>query len=372
MRLLVQFRPVEPYSFGTDQGFAYGSEPRTGKESYFVTSRRMPSQTTILGTLRYLLLAEEGLLSTTFNYDRETRRRMGELIGPRSFSFSPRPEELGPDGCQPFGAIKAVSPLFIMGSGTGSTQDVLVPNPFNNKAKINNKAKVGESYRSLALDQPVTCSEGRIPLPAAGEYDPKVGHGKGLIDVRSRKVVEDPFASVFVPGVSKDRRDGDADSFFMRELVTLKKGLSFAVTAEVDDAVGSRLAGEGRGRLVSMGKKASTFEVTVTATDFDLVQAVQDSFSACGGGTWTVALSDLWMTGDWKPQGFFIVEEHGQRSLTTNYDAKNPMGRLRKQETRSHLVEAGSVFAGKPTLDLDKNAQKIGYNSTAILGANSR
>lgn len=366
MRLLARFRPVEPYSFGTDQGFVYGNEERTGKESYFVTSWRVPSQTTILGTLRYLLLSWDGLLSTTFDYDRGTRERMAGLIGPRSFSFFPDARYLDQEGCQSFGAIQSVSPLFLMRGADLDSPHVLVPNPFNNKAKV------GEVYTSLGLGESITCSEGLVRLPAEGEYDPKVGHGRGLIDAGDRTVVADPFSSMFVPGVSKDRRAGDSDSFFMRELVTLQEGLAFAVTVDLDDEVAGHLVGSGRRDLVRMGKKGSAFEVTVSPSSFDIAHTVEKSFAGCSGSRWTMALSDLWMTEDWRPRDyFFIVEERGQRALTTHYGASTAMGRVRKGLTRNHLIAAGSVFAGDPELPLDKNAQRIGYNTIVTLGADA-
>lgn len=44
----IQLTPLEPYTFGTDQGLSFaGIENSRGKESYYVLSKMVPEQTTI-------------------------------------------------------------------------------------------------------------------------------------------------------------------------------------------------------------------------------------------------------------------------------------------------------------------------------------
>ena len=106
MKYLVKMTPLEPYAFGTEQGFEYPGEEKTGKESYFVKSRFFPEQTTILGMLRYLVLQQQGLLKTDFSYDENEQKQMTECVGKESFSFSS-------EGVQDFGYIYGVSCFLI-------------------------------------------------------------------------------------------------------------------------------------------------------------------------------------------------------------------------------------------------------------------
>lgn len=359
MRYLFRFRPLEPYAFGTDQGFSYAGEPGTGKESYFVTSGTLPSQTTLFGTVRYLLLRWSGLLDTGFGYSRAKRSQMAALIGPRSFSF---------DEERSFGAIQRMSPLFLMQSNEGANE-ILIPNPFCNKAERNKEDERGE-YDPIRLGRRVRCSEGYLNLPMKGEYDIKKWHGSGYLDLDSLKVVPDPFGGVFVPGVRKngDGSGSNADSFYMRQLVTTGDGsLSFAVTVDIDDEVARDLCVDGRKEVCHMGKRRSAFEVATEQSQLDIADRVRSSFAGCAG-PWTLALSNLHLQGDWEPKGFCIVEESHHRGLSTDYDAKRAMHRFRKDAQRLNFIQAGSVFAGDVDLPLDANAQRIGYDITVVLG----
>ena len=50
MQYLVKMTPLEPYCFGTDQSAPYISAENGGKGTYFIRSKALPEQTTLLGT----------------------------------------------------------------------------------------------------------------------------------------------------------------------------------------------------------------------------------------------------------------------------------------------------------------------------------
>lgn len=69
---------------------------------YFIKSERMPLQTTVLGTLRYLLMPVK---NAGYSYSSEERMRNAAVIGPDSFVIG--------STVQSFGAIKKIHPLYL-------------------------------------------------------------------------------------------------------------------------------------------------------------------------------------------------------------------------------------------------------------------
>ena len=68
MQYLVKMTPLEPYCFGTDQSAPYIGAENGGKGTYFIRSKALPEQTTLLGTLRCMILESQGLLKENFDY----------------------------------------------------------------------------------------------------------------------------------------------------------------------------------------------------------------------------------------------------------------------------------------------------------------
>ena len=87
MQYLVKMTPLEPYCFGTDQSAPYIGAENGGKGTYFIRSKALPEQTTLLGTLRCMILESQGLLKENFDYTPEERQQMAACIGPESFRF---------------------------------------------------------------------------------------------------------------------------------------------------------------------------------------------------------------------------------------------------------------------------------------------
>lgn len=345
MKYLVKITPLEPYAFGDDRNFVYPGEKSTGKETYFVRSKNVPEQTSILGLLRYLILQENGLLKTDFTYSPDERLKMRECIGERSFTYL----ETEP---QDFGWIKEVSPVFLV----NANGEILVKNPFHNKAEAC-------GYEPMPMEHGIETSHGVLSLPKAGEYDAKNGYARGYINLTTKEIRCDLFETKAVSGNRKNEKNGSDDgAFFKRELKALKDGYSFAVFTEAEK-LPEKVIGY-------MGKKKSAFLIEATRVEStDLEQMVKECFSE--GDTWFYALSDIVLLGEQEYKEFCIVEEKYQRNLETVHDADNRLKRLRKSEIRHHLIQSGSVFYGEPQLNLDhKNAAQIGYNRIVRLGGN--
>ncbi len=358
MIVFVTFKPLEPYTFGTDQSFSYQGTGKTGRESYLATSRRLPEQTTLLGTLRYLALVNKGLLRTDYDYSEDELGQMARVIGPESFRF-------GKQG-QSFGEINALSPLFLYGE---TDQSVLVPNPFHNTAKDG-------GCRPMLLGEPILTSAGPIPLPADGQYDAKKGHADGFIDLRTGEIRRDLFRSVFITGNRKSegaaRKEG---GFYRREVILLQKGFRFAVLADTAPDTLPEKA------IAYMGLKRAAFQAEVSRilpetfpksprenTPSGLLREAAES-GLGGGEGWYYALSDLCMSETWTPAFFCIVEKKSMRNMETVYRKKNEADRRRRSSVQINLAAAGSVFyREEPQTVQNSDLEKIGYNIICRLG----
>ena len=84
----VLFHPIEPYFLGNERSFGFDK----GNIRYYAESKEMPSQSTILGTLRYLGLKH---VKSDFDYTQEEKEENNQLVGERSFSLEDPPERYG-------------------------------------------------------------------------------------------------------------------------------------------------------------------------------------------------------------------------------------------------------------------------------------
>jgi len=342
MIYLVKMTPLEPYSFGGDQNFKYKDEALTGKESYFVRSKEMPEQTSILGMLRYLVLQQEGLLKTNFTYSDTERKQMEKCIGPASFSYAKTEP-------QNFGIIKEVSPVFV----TNKEGNVIVKNPFHNKASE-------KGYDPMIMGEETETSYGKISLPEKGEYNAKEWHAYGYINIDTGEIEGSLFETKTVVGNRKSNsKEERKEGFFKREMKVLKEGHSFAVYVQAEKLPEKS--------MVYMGKKKSAFLVeTEEKVSDELETKVKNFFSA--GKTWYYALSDIVIQEPIKYRQFSIVEEKHQRNLRTVRDTGDRLSRKKSKE-RYHLIESGSVFyIEEPSIVENKNATQIGYNRIVKLG----
>lgn len=163
----IQLTPLEPYTFGTDQGLSFaGIENSRGKESYYVLSKMVPEQTTIWGMLRYVMLQKANLVESDFGYsDDNKRKKMETLIGKNSFSFASKTE-------QDFGRLIGISPIFLK----DPAEKMYMKNPQNNKSTM--------EYCPIEMEDAARkSSRGKIHFPKKGEYDAKMGTAQGWIRI---------------------------------------------------------------------------------------------------------------------------------------------------------------------------------------------
>ena len=376
----IKFRPLEVYTLGTEQSSEYSGVNATGKESYIETSGIIPDQTTLFGTLRYLVLKKRGLLNSGFNYSQEEAEKINNLIGSESFKF-----KTGENGKQNFGCIKEMSPMFIV----GDDGDILVKNPFCNTLTQKQKSGRGKlyPYNPIRMGEKMITSHGTIRLPL--DFNAKQCYGSGFMVINSDGVLQDVTDTNDI--FKKHIRTGNQSNasgergekaFFKREVVEMNPEYSFAVIADIADNVFD----DKEQMTANIGRKGSTFMVQIEklAEDSNLYGGIEKYVEAAFTAyverhevkdVWYYALSDIYCPEDIinsDSNGYAMILKKYIRNIETVL-SENGYHKKRKKNERINLIEKGSVFFFDPCSiqsDAYKNCKKAGYNAVIILGGN--
>ena len=359
----VTFTPNEPWFFGNEKGFRFPGQNigNTYRNSYFIKSEPIPSQSTILGALRYILIPEKKPLK---EYTNDDIKRNIDYIGESSFNVDSK-------DIQRFGKIKTVSPIFIIKNGK-----TLIPAPMDHKAKKideskdHDNKKEYEQYDAFSRYEAVDTPEGKKLYTA--DYDSKTGVFDGFAELETGNIhcQSDVLSSEVRVG---NRRFSDDSGFFKKEYYCFKtkKGeayASFAVIAEIDvDDLDKKTY------TVALGQGKSMFAVKFEKTNNDSKDFINNvtlflikhhkNFSCDDKVTFHYCLSDIFVQGDpYNKSLFAVVMTRDHRSFMTK-----ERGQIAKGQNLHRLLRAGSVVISqdaKWALQFkNENAEQIGYNN---------
>lgn len=327
---LVTFTPMEPYFFGNEKNFKYPGQKNSGQQSnqYFIKSELVPSQTTLLGALRYILLPVK---KSDYSYTDDEKELNNNTVGKESFDFSSNEKQC-------FGKIKEISPLFLV-----RDDDIFVATPFDH---INGK----KSYTPF--------SEYKSTMTPDGEYfyneqfSAKEGVTASFMRLEDGKIFEytDLFTAESRVGINCSSNE---NGFFKKEYVRLSKDFSFAVHASFDDDILIEDA------TVFLGQGKSVFKVNFMEQENKVRQMLQkhlrNDVVYCFGDSFVH--SDVY-----KNSMFAITKTKDYRAYTTQD------GRVKKGSVLYKTLCAGSIFIPKDinmfiNCFQNQNAQQIGYNN---------
>lgn len=331
---LVKFKPLEPYFFGNEKSFIFPKgENKTSNQqlsnSYYIKGENTPSQSTILGALRYILLPVK---KSNWNYTEDEKKLNNETVGSKGFS----PEDENPN----FGVIKNISPVFLCGC---SNDDVLAPCPFDHKVE-------NEQYTPFSDYINVETLNGEKCY--ANDYDAKKGITSGYLNLNTRKVIaeSDVFEKETRVGVN---RTSTEKGFFKKEYTTLSAQYSFAVYVTLD---GCEMP---QNTTVFLGQGKSAFSVEFIEQESNLADKVKtvlnDNVVYC--------LSDCFVESSVYDKTLFAVT----KTKTYRSYEKNS-NKVTKGTTLYRLITAGSVFIPREKAAFlnsvaKENLNKTGYNT---------
>lgn len=353
----VEFTPISPYFFGNEKTFSYPGQ-KVGnalRNQYYIKSERMPSQTTILGALRYLFLAHK---NADYTYTEAQFSENAARVGKESFDIS-RDHE------QDFGTIHGISPVFLYHKKDG----ILIPTPFDHNAAGDN-----EKYTPFSHYGAVETPDGEKLYTE--DYDAKIGLTDSFMKLKDASIISSDsiFDSECRVGIAVGKK---SDGFFKKNYVMLKKGYSFSVYLTLtDENAVDALKKEYHGAVsVFMGQGKSAFLVSFTEDENTVTEQLRVYLkrNIPQNGKVLYFLSDAVLsdsTALYESTLFAAVKTKDHRAFHIEYEDvnnKQKIGRVGKRDILYQLISAGSVLIVSDTdrtvsLFQNANAQKIGLN----------
>ena len=354
----LRLTPTGHYFLGGERGFAFDSKlERQMSDSYFISSLKVPTQTTLFGALRYIIGVKNEAL----------RENSGELIGNSSFDITADHET--------YGIIKRISPLYLCRE-EGNDCEYFIRTPFDHKiAEYDSGAEqsirtANTYYTPMQINADSGCRVINYPGTETvknypSDYKAKDGISKSYVSLSDRRIVEED--AVFVSSVevvsrkSKNRYSSE-NGFAKKEYVRLNKGWSFVFFARLDaDEIPEYNS------TVLLGKDSSLFSVEITPeAEPDAAEFFKDrpaSFHYCQ--------SPVYVAGD-VPQlidrcSFSIIENEYLRRFKTRNAKLAP----EYDTPLLCLLSAGSVLYTDNIDQLRNNhAETAGFNK--VIGGGTK
>lgn len=408
-KYLVKLKPIGFWFFGSERNMGFGRD--NVRVPYFVHSKLYPSQTTLLGGMRFLLQKQLVGLNDDFSINTE-------LIGKESFNIE--------DDSQSFGIIKKIGPVYVM----DDNKNMYIPCPLNLKPeeKSESDRSAKRHYKPYSLKKyelgfeedkyvfdgfnakEYSPSEKFLKLPPLDGNTQNLGGAKINTDIEV--ILQD---SIFV-GKNKNRTNKSQreDAFFKQRVFTFKsdyksedkdsktdeskianldeRDFCFAFELELDDE-GCALDEKPQKKfkeqglkddVLMLGSSKSTFKVTFeeitgnAENDYSLEKRIQsalrrdDYFKNMNDCELYYVASDTYFKEETQEQIFSVKQTEFFRNLKTNYgqNAKlNQFKNIYEADRIKTIITAGSVIYVKTNSEDEKSKltqpehlQKIGMN----------
>lgn len=367
----IVLKPMEPYFLGSERSSRYGDSSQLSlTDPYYLISEKLPSQTSLFGTLRFLGIRSP---STSFHLSPEDTKYIGNhSFRAESGIFSPGE----------FGTIRRISPLMLIHL---SENTLYVRAPVSHQVKADNQINVYHRLVSAAT------ADGNRWLPQ--DYDHKAWKQYSWCAVNaasSTPFLEDSdlFETVDQVGVNLlERNSGHPGGFFKKQYVMLNKEYAFCYEAELDDeAFGETHGFTAKGcRLVTMGKGRSGFMASwdtideMTIPDISpllpkLPLLVDGKETETGCIAWCASdlLTSLKVGEIKKECELLLGSSHQHRDFSTVYSSDDSLvkqsGRYKKSPAVLRLLGAGSVLYFRDTEQLAHFSQSLKLDSLFLHG----
>lgn len=209
---LLTLHPEEPYFFGNEKTFLFNADAASGNR-YFIKGEPLPSQTTLLGAMRYLLMPVK---NADFRYTAQEQLRNGRIIGEASFDLQ--------QNKQSFGAIAKICPVFLL-----RENKKYVHTPFDHVRGP--KEARNKSYVPFAKYHPVETDKEKKWF--AADFNSKDGLTDTFMDIENGSIVEteEIFKTTTRVGIDKNK---DKKAFFKKQYHILNSGWSFGAYVTLD------------------------------------------------------------------------------------------------------------------------------------------
>lgn len=346
-KIRIKLTPVGHYFFGGERNFTFGNGiNRQMSESYYIASLKVPSQTTLFGTLRYLI----GVKNESLKGNSE------ELIGKESYNLTKDNDD--------FGVIKSISPLYLFHEdGDGTKGKYYIRTPFDHKVKkkeendktpvLYNPLKPEDDSGIKVINYPSKDCSG-ISKRYPHDFISKDGISYSYTCIEDQTLIDE--GTIFkssVEVVSKKNKKDNKDCFVKKEYYRLEKGWSFMFFAELDS---DEIPEWNRSAVI--GKDSSVFSVSITEDKEPDIKALfkdrEKGFKYCQSPVFVKGrVSEVL-----DKSSFSILESEYFRSFMSEGSRLKPNGTELLQ-----LISAGSILYTDDISDLNNAHAKIaGFN----------
>ncbi len=348
IKIRIKLTPVGHYFLGGERNFTFGNGiNRQMSDSYFISSLKVPSQTTLFGTLRYLIGVKEEKLKDNSE----------ELIGKKSYTLNNENKE--------FGLIKSISPLYLYHEDQGEKGKYYVRTPFDHKIETEDDKKVNpEKYKPLKIEDDTSVKVINYPSEDSSgvskryphDYKAKAGISHSYTCIEDQTIVdEDSVFKQSVEVVSKKNKNNkdNKDCFAKKGYYRLEKGWSFVFFAELDC---NEIPECNKSAVI--GKDSSFFSVSITEDKEPDVKSLfkdrEKGFRYCQSSVFVKRpISEVL-----DKSSFSILESEYLRSFTSEG------ARLKVDGTELlQLISAGSILYSDDIAAFnDEHARIAGFN----------
>lgn len=376
-------KPLGEYFLGGERTFGFRGRGKKdgevkGKNEYYIRSEEIPSQATVFGALRFLVLLAHGKLNDEDSGVIVDRAETESLIGANGFSIDHWREE------NSYGLIESIGPVFLWEE---KSKTPLIPTPLNHKVNDENK-KENEIYRPFSLSGvPVYSDQGEGGLLPT-DYVAKDGIASSFLRLEkdgTGKIVRrnDIFGGQEHTRIFIDRAENGSQekSFFKKEYKYLKqaKDASYAFGFYCKAAEGAFPNGDA---VVYLGQDKSPFlfrwEQFEGEALFERALPLNPGPLPEGIHAYYVC-SDTLVTENF-PQNvaYAVISRRQIRTLVTRGRADMPdEERRRNYRDRRYpsrlyqLIRAGSVLylrGDDPVPAGERTLKKVGFNYIVEIG----
>lgn len=369
---LVKWKAMEFYFFSGERNFGFGEGRNYNGNPYFIHSLKMPTQTTILGTLRYEILRRLNCESSYIDDEEELKQQQTELVGPQSFDLKGLEND--------FGLIKKMSPLFIL-----KGEECIVKAPYHkaysSATKYQTRDLKGDSERYDLLDgknKRTLTLLNDISLKNESDHRSKFINLNKVKELESKEDLIDE-STMFISDVRVGiNTKATEDGFFKKGYCRLHPDYEFGVYVELDEyeELHKSISETGKS-IVYMGMNKSAFIMTIEEVK-DSVEVVEnnvkETLKTTTNSNIYYALSDVYVDYEQLSKCCTLIlgDCREFRNLKT---ADNPISYYYRFKAGSlhYMMSAGSVFFVENTEEFEKlfnveNLNKIGLNKVVNIG----
>lgn len=373
----ISLKPLAPYFFGQGTNAELGN-----KQNYFQHSAFMPSQTTLLGMLRYHLLLKKGWAFPQIN--KSSKDEIENLIGYKGFI---------PSSNNQYGVINKISPVFITKNNEGQYF-------FGNKLFVGSNPVEERSGPGLSFGSTEDANKNWVlnmnnnPLTAKDEFS---SYFLDFGDINKKIAFDEVITDVLLTGNTKTayrKHLSDDEAYFrfnhqefvehilIKEIPTerrkyrrknlnnqyaLENEYKFSFYVELTE---DELA-DGYKDVILIGKEQSPFQMEVKKLQDQPNLFASNGQNATGNRIWL--LSDLFVKDSTQlkaKSSFICADALSSGSFTKPNDISNNKWSYHKPEINSYSLYAkGGIIYSEKISELNTEVfgaatdwQNIGYN----------